>query len=217
MLRLIDAGKRHVGGVSLFLVTGLGLLLAGCSNLEYKRQADEENYEIIRAVEMQVFGKTNDFTIDTQYTGRDPEDIPASELIEDRRSTGVLRLDLESALDMAYRNSREYQRQKETLYLAALNLSNQRNVFGSIWSGRVNPSLERQANGDVRVENATSLGISKRLYRTGGTVSANLANDMLRFVTGDPRRSLANALTISFTQPLWRGRGKYNATSDRLT
>lgn len=217
LLRVIDASKRHLGGMSLYVFSVLVAILTGCSNLEYKRQADEENYAIIRAVEEQVFGRTNDFTIDTKYSGRDPQEIPASELIEDRRSSGEVRLDLDSALVMAYGNSRTYQREKEDLYLAALSLSNQRNVFGSIWSGRINPNVEREADGDVRLESATSLGISKRLYRTGGTITANFANDLLRFVTGDPRRSLANALTISFTQPLLRGRGKYNATADRLT
>lgn len=217
LLNLLDAWKRRAGGVSLYCSIILIVFLAGCSTAEYKRQADEENYAIIRAVEEQVFGRTNDFTIDTKYSGRDPQEIPASELIEDRRGTGLLRLNLDSALEIAYRNSRPYQRQKEDLYLAALNLSNQRNVFSSIWSGRINPNVERESDGDVRLESASSLGISKRLYRTGGTITANLANDMLRFVTGDPRRSLANAFTISFAQPLLRGRGKYNATADRLT
>ena len=198
-------------------MVGAVLFGAGCSTTYHKEKADEENYEIIRQIEAQVFGRTNDFTIDTKYSGRDPQEIPASELIEDRRRTNQVRLNLESALELAYGNSRPYQREKENLYLSAVSLSNQRNAFSSIWSGRINPGIEREADGDVKVDGATSLGISKRLYRTGGTITANFANDLLRFITGNPRRSLANALTISFTQPLLRGRGKYNTTADRLT
>jgi len=208
--------KRFKAAI-LAAIAGALLLGPGCSTSYHKRKADEENYEIIRQIEAEVFGRTNQFTIDTRYSKRDPKEIPASELIEDRRRREVLRINLEQALEIAHKNSRPYQRQKEDLYLAAVNLSNQRNVFSSIWSSRINPNLERQSNGEGRIENATSLGISKRLYRTGGTITANFANDLLRFVTGNPRRNLANTLSLAFTQPLLRGATRYNSVSDRLT
>lgn len=191
----------------------------GCSSTYYKQKADDENYQIIQQIEGQIFGRTNTFSVNTDYSKRDPSEIKPAELILDRMAPGELRLNLQSALDTAYQSSRPYQRQKEDLYLAALNLSNRRNAFSSIWSGRVNPDIERESDGDVKVQSrsATQLGVSKRILRTGGTISATLANDVLRFVTGSPRRSLANTLSISLSQPLLRGFGKSNPVAENLT
>lgn len=200
-------------------IVGAILIGVGCSTPYHKQKADDENYEIIRQIEAEVFGRTNDFSIDTKYSDRDPQTFLPGELIEGRMATNILRLNLESALDTAFENSRTYQRQKEDLYLAALNLSNRRNAFSSIWSGKINPDVEREADGDWKLQSraATSLGVSKRILRTGGTISANLANDVLRFITGSPRRSLANTLSISVSQPLLRGFGKRSPIAENLT
>jgi len=199
-------------------IVGAILVGVGCSTTYHKEKADDENYEIIRQIEADVFGETNEFTIDTKYSGRDPQVFLPQELIDGRRATNVLRLNLDSALDTAFKNSRAYQRQKEDLYLAAVNLSNRRNAFSSIWSGRANPDIEREADGDVKLRSrsATSLGVSKRIFRTGGTITAGLANDVLRFVTGNPRRSLANTLSVSISQPLLRGFGKRSPIAENL-
>src|SRR5512137_1723915 len=95
------------------------VLLSGCTASHYRRSADKEVYGIIQQVDNQVFGRTNAFTIDTPYSGRDPKTIPPDEIIEGRTSTNRLILNLDQALDFAVRNSREYQTQKEQLYLTA--------------------------------------------------------------------------------------------------
>jgi hypothetical protein len=193
--------------------------LSACSSTEYRRQADNENYQIIRQIESQVFGRTNDFSIETRYSERDPDEVQPPEIIRERMVGGELWLDLKGALDIAYANSRAFQREKEDLYLAALSLSNRRNVFGTVWSGTVNPDLERESDGDVKLQSrrATSLGFSKRFFRTGGVITAQLANDILRYVTGNPSRQVVNTLSISLTQPLLRGAGQHTALANNLT
>jgi hypothetical protein len=63
---------------------GLSLLLAGCTAKQYRRYADKETYGIVQHMEKAVFGHTNDFTINTRYSDRQPKAIPPAEIIEDR-------------------------------------------------------------------------------------------------------------------------------------
>ena len=48
-------------------------------------------------------------------------------------------------------------------------------------------------------------------------MSASLANDILRYYTGDPRRSLISILTVNLSQPLLRGFGRNNPLMENLT
>ncbi|MBL6763833.1 MAG: TolC family protein [Verrucomicrobiae bacterium] len=212
--------SNYVSRVASFTATLSALVcLASCSTSEYHRQADSENYEILRRVEAQVFGRTNEFSIDTRYSAREPKEVEPSEIIRERMVGGDLRLTLDDALEIAFENSRNFQREKENLYLSALALSDRQNVFGSIWSGSSNPDIERDSSGDVKFQTRqrSSLGISKRVFQTGGVVTAQLANDILRFFTGSPRRSVVNTLSLSLTQPLLRGAGQYNTLANNLT
>ena len=53
--------------------------------------------------------------------------------------------------------------------------------------------------------------------KSGGQLSASLANDILRYYTGDPRRSLVSLLTVNLSQPLLRGFGRNNPAVEALT
>ena len=44
-----------------------------------------------------------------------------------------------------------------------------------------------------------------------------MANDILRYYTGDPRRSLISILTVNLSQPLLRGFGRNNPLVENLT
>jgi outer membrane protein TolC len=48
----------------------------------------------------------------------------------------------------------------------------------------------------------------------GACISTALALDWVRFLTGDPRTSLGTVLSVSFSQPLLRGRGRRVAQED---
>jgi len=56
-----------------------------------------------------------------------------------------------------------------------------------------------------------------QLMKSGGQLSASLANDILRYYTGDPRRSLVSILSVNLTQPLLRGFGRNNPAVENLT
>ena len=112
---------------SQLLLLGTALaILAGCSTAHHRKKADEEAYAIIAEVEKHVFGKASDFTIDTRYSHRDPEEILAPEIIEERQTIGAIKVTLPEALKMAAENDRTFQTQRENLYLKALTLSDRR-------------------------------------------------------------------------------------------
>ena len=70
--------------VNLLGIVLLALIVAGCSAAHYRRTADRDVYSIIQQTEVQIFGRTNTFTINTPYSGRKPSDILPGELISNR-------------------------------------------------------------------------------------------------------------------------------------
>ena len=201
---------------SLLPVLAGALLLSGCSTGHYRRSADKETYGIVQQYEAKIFGHTNAFTIDTAYSARKPEAIPPAELIEDRLQTGQRTLTIAQSLDLAVSRSRRYQTAKETLYLEALNLTGSRYAFGPQFFANSAATLTRDSTGDQFGEVKSQMGVNQ-LLKSGGTLSASLANDILRYYTGDPRRSLVSTLSVNLTQPLLRGFGRNNPAVEKLT
>lgn len=189
-----------------------GLLAAGCSKQHYHAQADKDAYGILGRKQRLLFGQTNAFTIDTPYSQRDPKDVRWEELLGERKGgSGRQVITLDDALKLAVAHNRAYQLRKETLYLAALTLTGQRHEFAKRPFGSLSAGVARESDGDVRGDTGLPAGPNgigfSQLLQSGGTISATLANDMLRYFTGDPRRSVTTVMSLNFTQPLLRGAG----------
>jgi outer membrane protein TolC len=182
------------------------LLLVGCGPAHYRRSADREVYGILSDGQMQSLGKTNAFTIDTPYSQRKPDDIKSLEIIQERLMGGKQKIGLEQALLMAVESNRGYQTRKEQLYLAGLSLTRERYEFGPKFFGEGTASGLRDSNRERSGRIQSQLGVSQ-LLRTGGSLGASLANDILRFYTGNPRPSATTVMTVNLTQPLLRGAG----------
>jgi len=191
------------------------IALTGCTAVQHRRAADQEVYKIVRQAEQAVFGQTNAFTIDTPYSSRQPGEILPSELIEDRLQTNRRMLTLEQALDLAVQNSRRYQTEKEKLYLTALSLTGDRYEFSpQFFAGSVG-TINNRANSADNTHLATDLGVSQFL-KTGGRLSVALANDILHYYTGQPRREVFSLISVNLTQPLLRGFGNNDPTVELL-
>lgn len=204
------------GGQSSFVFVFLACLMsAGCSTQHYRRAADKEAYGIIKQFEERVFGESRPFSIDTPYSSRDPSTISPEEILQSRTNQAVRVLTLEDALKLAA-HSRRYQTQKEQLYLAALNVSEARYVFESQFFAGSTATFTRDRTGDEHGNVSSSAGLNQAL-KTGGRIGVTLANDLLRYFTGDPRRSIINVVSITLTQPLLRGGGAYNQALESLT
>ena len=166
-----------------------------------------------------MLGHTNAFTIDTPYSGRKPAEILPTELIEDRLRTNQRVLTLEAAIDLAGKNSREYQKAKEDLYSAALDLSNTRYAIG----GRVAPSsvttavADRDSTGQRSASASTDTGVTiSRLFQTGGRLTVDLLNSVMLYYTGKPELSFSK-VSGSLVQPLLRGFGRNSRDVETLT
>ena len=191
------------------------LFLGGCSTGFYKKRADKGVYEILKKVENDIFGESSNFSIDTPTSGKKTKDVTALKLLKSRNKGGEITLSLDQALGYAIKNSREYQSEKEKLYLTALNLTGERHNFRPSFFGRTRAESNRLSDGERTGTASTDLGINQAL-RTGGSLGISIANDLLRYFTGDPRRSAASVLNLNVTQPLLRGAGSKIA-AERLT
>ena len=205
--RGMAAAPSRQGKFASTLILLALLLVAGCSRKHYHAQADKDAYGILSRKEQSLFGKTNGFTIDTAFSPRDPKDIRWEELLAARKGgAGRLVVTLDDSLRLAVAHNRQYQFRKESLYLAALTLTGERHEFAKRPFASFGTAVVRAADGDGRVDGSGSIGFTQ-LLQSGGTISATLANDLLRYFTGDPRRSVTSVMSLNFTQPLLRGAG----------
>jgi outer membrane protein TolC len=92
------------------------------------------------------------------------------------------------------------------LYLAALGLTLERHQFTRRWFGTIDAAYVRGSE-DEGLTAGAETGF-EQLLADGAAVSASIAIDWARFLTGDPRTSLGSVLSGTITQPLLRGRGR---------
>jgi hypothetical protein len=192
------------------------VILLGCTPARYRRAADKEVYNIIQEKQGTALKQTNDFTIGTAYSHRKPDDINPQEIIDDRMRDAKQTLTLADALRLAVQNSREYQLEKEDLYISALTLTAERFVYAPQFFAGTKVATERTENGDWPVSLEEIRGGFTKAFKTGGAVSLNLINDFLRFYTGGRTDSAATRIALSLTQPLLRGAGA-KVAAERLT
>ncbi len=209
-------------GSSLTATFLIALLAVGCTSSHYRKSADKEVYNIIKSVDNQVFGRTNDFSINTRYSARDPKAIPSAEIIEDRTGTNRMVINLSKALELAVQSSREYQTQKEQLYLTSLTLTGARYEFGPqfLANGTAQVAGGVRKGSEAKGSFGGQLGVSQ-LLKTGGKLTATLGNDLVRYFAGRPdnvvRNTAINTLSVSLTQPILRGFGVNDPSVEALT
>jgi outer membrane protein TolC len=214
--RMSTSRSNWAKAVSALLLAGFAALL-GCTQAHYRRAADNEVYRIVQSAEQKVFGRTNQFDINTRYSQRKPTEIPASEVIDDRQQTGSRLLTLQDALALAVTNSRQYQLEKENLYLAALTLTGARHEFTPhFFTSTIGAKFDRTSEGEQESGVGTDVTFGK-LLRSGGRMSLGLANTLLHFYTGTPDRTAFTRVFGELQQPILRGFGAKNPDVENLT
>jgi len=187
---------RFLVGISV-----ISILFAGCSTEHYKAEADKDVYDIIDSKWEDTYGDKSNYIIKDSNVPTSPNDIQIAKAIP---PSGVLTL--AQAIAMATAQNRDYQRQKEQLYLTALDLTLARHRFARQWFGTVDASYLRNA-ADEQVGYGAQTGFDQ-LLADGAQITTSIAIDWARFLTGDPDTSLGSVLAASVTQPLLRGRGR---------
>jgi outer membrane protein TolC len=182
---------------SLFVCT---LAFAACSSPVYnKDSADQQVYGILGDASKQVTGNALQFAVER------PVDTLRQRLLTERQA---VKLSLIDALDVAAENSRDFQRQKESLYLTALSLTRSRHDFS--WIFGAGGDAEVNGEGDNGEANAV-LGdsLSAAATSTAGTrVVASFVNTFLRSIIHGGGFDGSSILNLTLTQPLLRGSGR---------
>ena len=121
-----------------------------------------------------------------------------------RSSTRVL--SLAECVRLALANNRQYQSQRESVYLSALALSLVRWEFTPRFFGMVTGSYDRGADGERSGRIDTSLGLNWTSLWTNGTrISLTALNNLFQFFSGSRREVASTILEGTLTQPLLRG------------
>ncbi len=182
----------------------ISAMAGGCAPSRYKAEADTEVYRIIDSKWQEGFGERVNYRVADGLSA--PNDVRR----ECGLSPGVL--SLAEAVAIATANGRDYQRQKEQLYLTVLDLTLVRHRFARQWFGTVDARYASERDAES-VSGGGALGFNQ-ILADGASISAALALDWSRFLTGAPGTSLGSVLSASVTQPLLRGRGRRIAQED---
>jgi outer membrane protein TolC len=214
--------------IKRLLLTGL-LLQAACTAGYYREDADEETYDAIAGKAALVPGMSSQVDIDTDRHSPDLGLLPVNQQsfefldTEADSELGARIVSLNDALGLAFLYSKDYQSQKERLYLEALSLTFDRYRYTPTFSfnsrGEYEWDTEDRFVSDMQAltgmeristsesyNSRTSLG-SRILLKGGGVLALTLTNNFTRFLTGSAGNITGNALFASFDQPLIRDFG----------
>jgi len=171
--RAADSRKGLGRGVAHALIfCAAAVVLTGCSANHYRRSADKEVYRIIREKQEHALGHAvTNFSVDTPFSKRNPDAIPAEEIIGERVTPGTLILTVQDALNIAASSNRTYQANKETLYLKALTLTADRYQFTPMPLAGSTAQLNRNTDRSRSASVTSQIGVGQ-LLQTGTKLSA---------------------------------------------
>ena len=187
--------------VAILLALSSVVLVGGClSAEEHREDANREVYAILDKRRAELLEDPGVFSIDP------PEDSLRQQIL---RGEPVATGDLEilECLDIASENNREYRRQREQLYLAALDLTFERWQFTLQTEGAFGAAYDRFVGGNDVASADGNLTLSK-LLGSGAFIVGDIGLDLFKSLgSGNPWDVVSNA-SLSITQPLMRGFGR---------
>jgi len=224
----------------LITVGCLTALVAGCSSGYYTQDADHEVYGIVADKNAQALGSVREqFTVQPnpnvpallEQTRQKPPApaVPVKAGAEAAQPATLetsipenlpppvpepgpdaVRLTVADAMRVAVGASRDYQTQKETVYLSALALTFQRYLFRPqpFATGTVDYASEHDGANRVRSwDPGADVGVSQALA-DGAVVAGSLGVTALKFLNRQLGDTVDSTLNFSLSQPLWRGAGR---------
>jgi outer membrane protein TolC len=202
-------------------VPALIAFIAGCSPTWYEADADREVHALLEQYDQRVLGTREREVIYPEEAP--PEDEPGSTAAaaeEAAPPAEPLPIDLPTALELAFTTSRDFQDQKESLYLQGLGYSLTRYNFGPLLNSTIS-YLWRDSEDARGIDSLTATASAGSILPTGGDLSVASTwtgtrdDDPDVFgVHGDP--FFDSSLQVSLRQPLLRGAG-YEVSHEALT
>jgi outer membrane protein TolC len=205
--------RRQFRARAIPVFSGLGLfatlLLAGCQSPEsLVADADEEAYQILDERRAELFGDQGKFRLE-------PEKATLRQRILGGETLGETPVGLVELLGIASENSRTYQTERESLYLAALDLSLERWRLSWLVSAGGAADLSGTGNSNTTASASADLGLT-HVLGSGARIVTSIGTSLLRFVSTGDGWTLSNDLSLTITQPLLRGAGR-RVTLEPLT
>ena len=211
----------HLPGKTLPLVSAViapAWLVSSCSTDHYVKSADKEVSRIIEHNQLLVLDDPPaPVEIDTSYSEVNPKYLKPEVIVRERQTGEPMKLTLPEAIEISVHSRREYQNEREALYLVALDLTRARHDYtpkiSSLGSQVTLESARLQnSNGDYE-ETSRDISVASRAsfdqaFITGGALAVDLAQDIFRFyLGGSGSNGSTRFLSARLTQPLLRGRG----------
>jgi len=196
--------------------------LAGCRSAAWHREkADKAASHNLATAQTAAFGREEPLSVETaeeqlrQRLFRDqslPTRLPVVETATASNSVcAIITLTPETALQVAARNSREFQEAKETLYRVALDLDLEqatfRNTFAAMFNGTYNQADARGSETVRSADVSASPEVTHR-FRNGVEMSGSIAVDLAKLLTQDSASSLGLLADAGISIPLLRGAGR---------
>lgn len=187
---------RALPPVCAILATSLGV--GGCCTAYTARtHADEQVYPLLAKAAETVTGTQKTFRLER------PVDTLRARLLAGDEEVVLSLLD---ALDVAAENSRDFQRQKEQLYLAALSLTRNLRDFEVRFSGGGTAEVEGVSDDTASARLSDDLSASANTI-AGTRLVAGFVNTFLRSLINGRGFDGSSILNMTLTQPLLRGGG----------
>jgi outer membrane protein TolC len=176
----------------------LGAALCACkTDAEHYAEADRQVYALIEERRAALGTPDRPFTIE-------PNPDSLRRKLERGEVTELEPLSLAECLEIAAENSRDYQTQRESLYLSALDLTLERYRFSINTNGSIGAFLLGDGDGATETGVDTGFGLSKMLG-TGAKIVGNLGLAFARDLGSSDGWDLITFGNLSITQPLLAG------------
>lgn len=178
----------------------LAILLPGCSAEHLRESADRDVYGLLDHAHERVTGHNQHEIVER------PVDTLRARLLQKREA---VKLSLPQALDVAAENSRDFQRQKEQLYLVGLALTQQNWNFSQRYTDTADATAAGIGDDSANLTLRNSLQ-SSRTTTYGTRIVAGFVNTFLRSLTTaqNGKWNPSSLLSLTITQPLLAGFGE---------
>ncbi|MDB6074009.1 MAG: outer membrane protein TolC [Verrucomicrobiaceae bacterium] len=207
----------------LALTAGLVCVLSGCTGNFHKRWADREVFGILRSKASKV-PNSGDELFDINAPAplsleKLKRNFTTADFLGDKAylEKDARVLTLADALQYGVERNRTYLDQKETVYLAALDLTGVRHQYALLPVGKGEAGYASdQAINSLITQNTFSsnsnVGFSA-LQSTGAKLVTNFTSDVLRYLgVGGRGNGAGSTFAASIAQPLLRGAGSLTVT-----
>lgn len=197
---------------AIYALSVVILAMTGCSPDFQKADADKEVYKIIDAKWQDNFGQKANYVISDANSTPTPNDVNIVKSMVFEKP-----LTLAEAVAIATKYNRDYQYQKEELYLQALTLTGERYKYALKWFGTIDYEYTKNGSSPETETIKSEVGTSKTFLTPDGILlNSSLAIDWMRFLTGDPRTTLSGVLSGTADVPLL-GNGGGKTAWENLT